>query len=342
MFLANYGDTLTDAPLPAMIDTAEESDKIGQLPRVRPNYTFHVVVDGRRPGRRRHPRHDATPTSGSTAATSSSAARSSTTSAPGEDLVEEPFQRLIAREQALGYRHEGFWAPMDTLKDKQWLESLHESGAALGRSGTPSRTPSCDARSQPPPDAAARARPPEDAPLRRARPRRPLRRHRDRLRRHDPQAASSGAVSAVYWVVLSAPATRADEARASAEAFLAGARQPRSSSRTSATASSPTTARRSRTSSRRSRPTSARPHPHPPASRPPPGPPLDCELTWNTFRDHLILEYEVPKYDGDMGRRTCSSRSTRRSAGARSTTCCEHFGIAASTSAGSPRTCSRA
>jgi LmbE family N-acetylglucosaminyl deacetylase len=26
-----------------------------------------------------------------------------------------------------------------------------------------------------------------------------------------------------------------------------------------------------------------------------------CELTWNTFRDHLILEYEVPKYDGDMG-----------------------------------------
>jgi len=29
---------------------------------------------------------------------------------------------------------------------------------------------------------------------------------------------------------------------------------------------------------------------------------LVCELTWNTFRDHLILEYEVPKYDGDLGR----------------------------------------
>ena len=26
-----------------------------------------------------------------------------------------------------------------------------------------------------------------------------------------------------------------------------------------------------------------------------------CELTWNTFRDHLILEYEIPKYDGDTG-----------------------------------------
>jgi LmbE family N-acetylglucosaminyl deacetylase len=27
-----------------------------------------------------------------------------------------------------------------------------------------------------------------------------------------------------------------------------------------------------------------------------------CELTWNTFRDHVILEYEVPKFDGDLGR----------------------------------------
>lgn len=26
-----------------------------------------------------------------------------------------------------------------------------------------------------------------------------------------------------------------------------------------------------------------------------------CELTWNTFRSHLILEYEIPKYDGDLG-----------------------------------------
>jgi LmbE family N-acetylglucosaminyl deacetylase len=29
---------------------------------------------------------------------------------------------------------------------------------------------------------------------------------------------------------------------------------------------------------------------------------LTCELTWNSFRNHFILEYEVPKYDGDMGR----------------------------------------
>jgi LmbE family N-acetylglucosaminyl deacetylase len=28
---------------------------------------------------------------------------------------------------------------------------------------------------------------------------------------------------------------------------------------------------------------------------------LIAEMTWNTFRDHLILEYEIPKYDGDLG-----------------------------------------
>lgn len=30
-----------------------------------------------------------------------------------------------------------------------------------------------------------------------------------------------------------------------------------------------------------------------------------CELTWNTFRNHLILEYEIPKYDGDLGSPNC-------------------------------------
>jgi LmbE family N-acetylglucosaminyl deacetylase len=32
---------------------------------------------------------------------------------------------------------------------------------------------------------------------------------------------------------------------------------------------------------------------------------LVCDLTWNTFRDHLIFEYEIPKYDGDLGSPNC-------------------------------------
>jgi LmbE family N-acetylglucosaminyl deacetylase len=30
-----------------------------------------------------------------------------------------------------------------------------------------------------------------------------------------------------------------------------------------------------------------------------------CQLTWNTFRNHMILEYEIPKYDGDLGSPNC-------------------------------------
>ena len=46
----------------------------------------------------------------------------------GEELVEEPFRRLIEDDQLLAFRHEGFWRPMDTLKDKEVLEDLVEQG----------------------------------------------------------------------------------------------------------------------------------------------------------------------------------------------------------------------
>jgi glucose-1-phosphate cytidylyltransferase len=53
----------------------------------------------------------------------------------GEELVEAPFQRLIETDQLLGFRHEGFWRPMDTLKDKQVLEDLVEHGHMPWRLG---------------------------------------------------------------------------------------------------------------------------------------------------------------------------------------------------------------
>jgi glucose-1-phosphate cytidylyltransferase len=45
-------------------------------------------------------------------------------------LEREPLERLAAQGQLLAYRHGGFWHPMDTLRDKQFLESLWESGDA--------------------------------------------------------------------------------------------------------------------------------------------------------------------------------------------------------------------
>jgi glucose-1-phosphate cytidylyltransferase len=46
----------------------------------------------------------------------------------GDELVEAPFQRLIDADLLMAFRHEGFWRPMDTLKDRQILEDLVEKG----------------------------------------------------------------------------------------------------------------------------------------------------------------------------------------------------------------------
>jgi glucose-1-phosphate cytidylyltransferase len=129
MFLANYGDTLTDANLPAMIDRVRQTGATASFLAVRPNYSFHVVsmddrgiVDGI---------HDVTRSdvwiNGGYFVLRSELLDDLR---PGEDLVEEPFHRLLSRDALLAQRHEGFWAPMDTLKDNQWLQGLHESGQA--------------------------------------------------------------------------------------------------------------------------------------------------------------------------------------------------------------------
>jgi glucose-1-phosphate cytidylyltransferase len=123
MFLANYGDTLTDANIPAMIDRTKQTGATASFLAVRPNYSFHVVsmddggiVDGI---------HDVTKSdvwiNGGYFVLRSELLDDIR---PGEELVEEPFHRLLARDGLLAQRHEGFWAPMDTLKDKQRLDAL--------------------------------------------------------------------------------------------------------------------------------------------------------------------------------------------------------------------------
>jgi glucose-1-phosphate cytidylyltransferase len=47
-----------------------------------------------------------------------------------EELVIEPFQRLISEHQLIGYPYNGFWAGMDTFKDRQQLETMWSSGTA--------------------------------------------------------------------------------------------------------------------------------------------------------------------------------------------------------------------
>jgi glucose-1-phosphate cytidylyltransferase len=52
---------------------------------------------------------------------------------PGEELVDKPFKRLIEQGELIAYRHDGFWEPMDTMKDKQRLDALDEGERAPWR-----------------------------------------------------------------------------------------------------------------------------------------------------------------------------------------------------------------
>jgi glucose-1-phosphate cytidylyltransferase len=129
MFVANYGDTLTDAHLPTLIDRAEESGTTASFLAVRPNYSFHVVDmddQGTVSGLRDVTRSDIWINGGYFVMRSEVLDELR----PGEDLVDEPFARLMTEGKVLAQRHTGFWSPMDTLKDQQWLERLHEDGSA--------------------------------------------------------------------------------------------------------------------------------------------------------------------------------------------------------------------
>jgi hypothetical protein len=51
-----------------------------------------------------------------------------------------------------------------------------------------------------------------------------------------------------------------------------------------------------------------------------------CDLAWNTFRDHLVLEFEIPKYDGDLGSPNVYVPLEERHARRKAALLVEHFG----------------
>lgn len=114
--------------------------------------------------------------------------------------------------------------------------------------------------------------------------------------------AAAGALQEVTWLVLSATGERAEEAKRSADAFLEGAARKSVSVHDFRDGFFPYIGGEVKerfeelkaeidpdlifTHTIQDRHQDHR---------------IACELTWNTFRDHLILEYEIPKYDGDLG-----------------------------------------
>jgi glucose-1-phosphate cytidylyltransferase len=127
VFLANYTDGLTDLDLASYLAYASQRDKIATFLSVKPNLSYHVAQTD----------DDGLVTSIKELTQSGIRINAGLFVLkrdifryvrPGEELVIEPFRRLIAERQLAAYEYDGFFAAMDTFKDKQQLDDLYEGG----------------------------------------------------------------------------------------------------------------------------------------------------------------------------------------------------------------------
>jgi glucose-1-phosphate cytidylyltransferase len=134
MFLANYSDGLADVNLPEMIETFRKSGKVACFLAVRPSFSLHLV-DMEHNGKVDRIRASQDANLWVNGGFFVFRPEIFDYMREGEELVEAPFQRLIETDELLCFKHEGFWRPMDTLKDKQVLEDLVEQGNMPWRIG---------------------------------------------------------------------------------------------------------------------------------------------------------------------------------------------------------------
>lgn len=127
VFLANYADGLADLHLPNLIDHFKARDKVGIFLAVKPKHSFHVVSlkNQDEVSEIQHLSDSEVLINGGFFVFKKDLFNYINN---GEELVNEPFQRLIDRGELIAYKHDGFWASMDTFKDKQQLEELYQDG----------------------------------------------------------------------------------------------------------------------------------------------------------------------------------------------------------------------
>jgi len=127
VFLANYTDGLTDLHLPDVIDYSLASGKTACFVSVTPNHSFHVV-DIAQDGAVRDIQD--LKDSGIWINVGFFVLRKEIFKyiKPGEELIHEPFQRLIRENELIAYKYKGFWISMDTFKDKQRLDEMYARG----------------------------------------------------------------------------------------------------------------------------------------------------------------------------------------------------------------------
>jgi glucose-1-phosphate cytidylyltransferase len=127
LFLANYTDGLTSLDLLSYLNFARQRNRIATFLSVRPNLSYHIAETG----------DDGLVTSIKELTRSGIRINAGffvlkreifRYMRPGEELVIEPFRRLIQKRQLAAFEYDGFFAAMDTFKDKQQLDDLYESG----------------------------------------------------------------------------------------------------------------------------------------------------------------------------------------------------------------------
>lgn len=128
-FLANYSDNLSDVPLPTLVDFFQQQDKVAGFLSVRPPQSFHVV---RTDSASRVVSIDAVTESDMWINGGFFCLKQQIFDYLDEDdeLVVEAFQKLMPIGELVAYRHPGFWACMDTFKERQMLDDLCTRGEA--------------------------------------------------------------------------------------------------------------------------------------------------------------------------------------------------------------------
>ena len=129
-FLANYSDGLTDLPLTRQLEHFHQLGKVASFMCVRPNLSYHRVSlqEGTSLVADIHPIDNGeVRVNGGFFIFKKDIFNYMRNN---EELVVEPFNRLVRENQLVGYVYDGFWASMDTFKDRQQLESLYLTGAA--------------------------------------------------------------------------------------------------------------------------------------------------------------------------------------------------------------------
>jgi glucose-1-phosphate cytidylyltransferase len=129
VFLATYSDGLTDFPLPRLLEQFKKKGVTAAFLCVKPNISYHFVSV----------KDDGLVTSIYDVNQSSLRINGGyfvfrrdifNYIREGEELVYEPFQRLIAKQELVAMNYDGFYGSMDTFKDKQYLTGLYVSGKA--------------------------------------------------------------------------------------------------------------------------------------------------------------------------------------------------------------------